>query len=145
MSFYSTFKRAPRSDVHHIAEHTPGPARVERNTGEPSTACDWTRHRKASPATVPLKTTAAWMENLPPEVRPHAIYHRIPRIANAVAAVWARPDATEALLGNLLVDRRGGRKGFAEDILNEINRLQAYYVTLHPDRWVTWGDPPPEE
>ena len=89
---------------------------------------------------MPLKATAAWMENLPPEVQPHAIYNRMPRIANAVAALWTRPDATKAFLGNLLVDRRGGRKGFPEDILNDINRLQAYYVTLHPDRWATWGD-----
>jgi hypothetical protein len=48
-------------------------------------------------------------------------------------------------LDNLLVDRRGGRQGFAEDILNDLNKLQAYYVTLYPDRWITWGDSPYEE
>jgi hypothetical protein len=134
MSIYSTFKRAPRSDVHQIADHTLGPARVERDSAETAPARDWTGHRKASPAVVPLKTTTAWMENLPPEIQPHAIYNRIPRIANAVAALWARPDATQAFLDSLLIDRRRGRKGFAEDILNELQKLQAYYVTLHRDR-----------
>lgn len=138
MSIYS-IKRAPRNDVHHVAEHTLGPARVKRNSAETAPARDWTGHRKASPAAVPLKTTTAWMQNLPPQVQPHAIYNRMPRIANVLAALWARPDATKAFLGSLLVDRRGGRKGFAEDIRNDVNKLQAYYVTLHPDRWVT-GD-----
>jgi hypothetical protein len=82
----------------------------------------------------PLKATATWMENLPHEVRPHALYSRMPRIANAVAALWAHPDATQGFLDSLLVDRRGGRKGFAEDILNDLQKLQAYYVTLHRDR-----------
>jgi hypothetical protein len=140
MSIYNTFNRAPRSDVHHVAEHTRGPARVERNSAETAPAGDWTGHRKASPAAVPLKTTAAWMENLPAEVQPHAIYDRMPRIANLVAALWSRPDAAKAYLDSLLVDRRGGRKGFAKDILDDMRKLQAYYVTLHPDRWVTRGN-----
>jgi hypothetical protein len=135
MSIYNTFKRAPRSDVHHVAEHTPGPARVERNSTETAPAGDWTGHRKASPAAAPLKTTAAWMENLPAEVQPHAIYDRMPRIVNVVAVLWSRPDAAKAYLDSLLVDRRGGRKGFAKDILDDIHKLQAYYVTLHPDCW----------
>jgi hypothetical protein len=131
MSIYSTLKRAPRSDVHQIADHTLGPARVERDSAETTAARDWTGHRKASPAAVPLKTTTAWFENLPPEVKPHAIYNRIPRIANAIAALWARPDAIQAFLDSLLVDRRGGRKGFDEDIMNDLQKLQAYYLTLH--------------
>ena len=134
MSIYSTFKRAPRSDVHQIADHTLGPARVEREGVEPAPTGDWTSHRKANPAVVPLKATAVWMENLPCEVRPHALYIRMPRIANAVAALWARPDATQAFLDSLLIDRRGGRKGFAEDIMNDLQKLQAYYVILHRER-----------
>ena len=138
MSVYSTFKRAPRSDIHQVAEHTPGPRRVER--AMTAAARDWVAHRKANPAEAPLKTTATWMTNLPPQVQPHAIYNQMPRIANTLAVLWARPDATKAYLDSLLVDLRGGRKGFAEDILNDLHGLQAHYVSLHPDGCVTWDN-----
>jgi hypothetical protein len=35
------------------------------------------------------------------------------------------------ILAELLIDHRGGRKGFPSTVLRELNVLQAYYVGLY--------------
>ena len=78
-----------------------------------------------------LPRTNNWIRSLPEQVRPHALAARFARIANFICAVWDDPPACLQYLEELLVDRRGGRKGFPIGVLRELNNLRAYYVTMH--------------
>src|SRR5690349_5111767 len=44
--------------------------------------------RKNQPTDIPLPRTKAWLETLPPKVRPTALMRQFPRIANLIAATW---------------------------------------------------------
>jgi hypothetical protein len=49
---------------------------------------------------------------------------RFPHVVNHLAACWAAPFDVIDLLDELLVDRRGGRRGFPADALAELLELR---------------------
>ena len=125
MSVYRPLKRSPRSDKQQGVPRAP-----EQN---------WTGRRKAKPAEFLFPTTMRWMATLPSEFQPTAIGEAFPRIANALAALWIRPDAFMSYLDDLLIDKRGGRQGFPIDALAELHALSGYYAVSRPDRSVVRG------
>jgi hypothetical protein len=132
MSLYRNLKRERRSDVHHVAEHSVSPEIRDLQVRRTPREQNWTGLRKAMPADTLLPTTVRWMSTLPFEFQPTAIAATFPRIANALAALWPRPDALGAYLIELFVDTRGGRKGFPIRVLRELHMLRAHYASLHP-------------
>lgn len=82
------------------------------------------RRRKILPSDKALTGAAIdWLISLPSEIRPKALCDRFPRIVNQLALWWDdRTLATDALK-HLLSDERGGRKGFAQEVADELNRL----------------------
>jgi hypothetical protein len=95
---------------------------------------DGTGRRKANPAEFLFPTTVRWMEALPSELQPTTIGKAFPRIANTLAALWTRPDGCMSYLEDLLVDKRGGRRGFSPDAMAELRALARYYAISRPDR-----------
>ena len=87
---------------------------------------DWASQRKAAPFNKLLGSTLRWADALPPDVRPHALMDKYPRLANMAAASWEIEKAFRDYLDLLLVDRRGGRKGFPPEILAEFECLRNY-------------------
>jgi hypothetical protein len=85
-----------------------------------------------------LDATIRWMASLPDTVRPTLLARRFPRIANGVAELWPRVARCEAYLDSLIVDERGGRKGFPIDVAMELTRQRGHYADLHPTRPTTW-------
>lgn len=79
-----------------------------------------------------LPATARWAASLPMEVQPVALLQRIPRIANALAHVWDDHSGRLRYLDDLLVDRRGGRRGFPPDIHQELLMLREYCEGRYP-------------
>lgn len=76
----------------------------------------------------PLSTAArAWLRNLPGRVRPLQLCAAFPRIANRLASCWEDAALSDTLFNGLLLDDRGGRKGFPRGIAAELLRLQAYH------------------
>lgn len=65
----------------------------------------------------------AWVMALPPMLRPHTLCDRFPRVANTLAASWHDPQARIEALSDLLVDHRGGRRGFPYEVRGEIEAL----------------------
>lgn len=65
-----------------------------------------------------------------PELYPHRLEERFPRLIEKLAAVWRTPDAAASLFEDLLVDQRGGRQGFPPDIAREIFLLSVAYDKL---------------
>lgn len=56
---------------------------------------------------------------------PSYIEHRHPHILEKVDALWDSP-AIDDYLGDLLIDKRGGRRGFAPEAIKEINALREF-------------------
>jgi hypothetical protein len=88
--------------------------------------------RKAAPANQPFPATFKWIAGLPPEVRPLELLKRFPRIANMLAQAWSDPAAYREYMFDLLIDRRGGRQGFPQDVRSELLRLRTYFDDLNP-------------
>jgi hypothetical protein len=88
--------------------------------------------RRQTPSTDPLPLTFKWVAKLPRSVQPLALLRQYPRIANMMAGTWQDPQSCRAYLHDLLTDRRGTRKGFPPEIVQELVRLRVHYEHLHP-------------
>ena len=86
-----------------------------------------------------LGVTRAWLAALPEDVRPIKLAQQFPRIANRLRHVWKRVATCEAYLDDLLVSRRGTRKGFQLEITQELEALREYYARLYPGGSSTWS------
>jgi hypothetical protein len=72
--------------------------------------------------------TELWLLRLPPQLRPKALADDYPRIANRLARDWSDAFLREFCFEDLLVDRRGGRRGFPPEVKAELLRLQRFSV-----------------
>ncbi|MFO1294314.1 MAG: hypothetical protein U1F07_14770 [Rubrivivax sp.] len=88
----------------------------------------WARHRRPERACDRALTGTArrWLRELPPRRRPLRLCAAYPRVANRIAWCWADLKLSEQVLDDLLVDRRGGRRGFPPPIVRELRRLRQY-------------------
>jgi len=90
------------------------------------------QRRRQAPAGEPLPITFRWIAKLPRSVQPLALLRQYPRIANMMAGTWPDPASYRAYLHDLLTDRRGNRKGFPPEIVQELLALRVHYELLHP-------------
>ena len=96
----------------------------------PPAPVDFTRRRKASPVARLLPSTQKWLDALPRRVRPHSLCESYPRIANLIAAMWGDAEGLMAYFEELLIDRRGNRRGFTSEVANDLRALQLYRASL---------------
>jgi hypothetical protein len=82
--------------------------------------------------------TVRWLAGLPEHVRPVELCRKYPRIANKIAMLWRRVARCEEFLDELVVDHRGGRKGFPMVIAQELTALRRHYSVLHPSGSSVW-------
>ena len=73
--------------------------------------------------------THEWLRSMPRSVHPKQLCRHYPRVANNIALWWSDSQLTDRLLLDLMVDRRGLRRGFAPRIAGEIDRLYRYHAT----------------
>lgn len=73
----------------------------------------------------PLQVSArAWMDQLPPRIRPLELARLFPRIVNRLCALWTDTRLREEYLTGLLMDTRDGqREGFPVAVAGEIAEL----------------------
>src|SRR4029079_14353867 len=83
--------------------------------------------RRQTPSADPLPITFKWIAKLPRSVQPLALLRQYPRIANMMAGMWEDPRSCRAYLHDLLTDRRGTRKGFSQEIVQELVSLRVHY------------------
>jgi hypothetical protein len=82
------------------------------------------RRRRLHPSERALASaTISWLLGLPPDLRPHMLCERFPRVGNALAAAWPKADARAAALAGLINDHRGRRQGFPAEVRREIAAL----------------------
>jgi hypothetical protein len=86
--------------------------------------------RRAVPVSQPVPAAFKWIARLPKEVRPLNLLKQYPRVANNLALSSREPKAFRQCLYDLLIDKRGGRKGFPQPVLHELLRLREYVEHL---------------
>jgi len=93
-------------------------------------AVDWSRTRAplVDDDRVMLSHTHAWLRGIPNGLHPKQLCRHYPRIANRIASHWSDVQATDRLLMDLMVDRRGNRMGFPPRIRQEIERLYGLHA-----------------
>ena len=93
---------------------------------KPLPPIDWPRRRRpqADDEQRLSEGTRTWAESLPEGQRPRQLLAAFPRVANRLGAGWHDRQARIAMLDELLVDRRGGRKGFPSAVSDEIAALR---------------------
>lgn len=106
-------------------------AAKKEDEAPPKQDIDWSRRRQPLlPSEIKLQNeTCTWLVALPAHVRPLHLARKFPRIANKLAAEWARPVNCDKIFEELMIDHRGTRKGFPVEIAKEITELRAYYNT----------------
>ena len=90
------------------------------------------RLRRAQPLNQALPATLKWVDTLPAEIHPLALLREYPRIGNTLARTWNDALALASYLDSLLVDQRGGRRGFPGDVHHEIQCLREYVSGRYP-------------
>ncbi|HEY3179380.1 MAG TPA: hypothetical protein VGL25_10920 [Casimicrobiaceae bacterium] len=134
MSVYRTLHEGVPSEVNVSAVARRGQQSNSPATEDKSAIAgnDATFARKAAPNNQPFPATFKWIASLPREIRPLALLQQYPRIANMLAQSWHDPSAFREYMFDLLIDRRGGRQGFPQDVRAELLRLRAYFDHIHP-------------
>ena len=147
LSIYRTIKRTPQSDVHHVATDVQSPPRNGSAVAPQAREQDWMKRRKAQPATTLLPITIRWLVYLSPRLRPDTTSAAFPRIVNMLASLWSNTAAFKEYMNDLLVDRRGDRRGFPLEVLAELHRLHAHHEALKRDELAAWdrGSPNPSK
>jgi hypothetical protein len=74
-----------------------------------------------------------WFALLPEPARPKQLCSSYPRIANRFAMIWPNRAASRSYFDDLLIDKRGGRIGFSQEIRDELVRLRDHYETAMAD------------
>ena len=94
-----------------------------------TTQIDWSRKRRQQRREdhVLAGSTYAWLKTLPYAVRPVELCLRYPRVGNRLALCWSDPAQTERLLDDLMIDRRGNRKGFPPSVAEELVYLRRFH------------------
>lgn len=93
---------------------------------------EWAKRRRPPEARDRLLTPQAetWLDRLPRALRPLALPRTYPRIANKLAESWNDADTCLALLAELMVDQRGTRRGFPQEVALEIVALRDHRAAL---------------
>lgn len=82
------------------------------------------QRRPLDPRELQLRaSTLAWLRTLDPDLRPRELLARFPRVANQVAESWGDPVRGLRVLGGLLMDQRGNRRGFPFGVAAELTTL----------------------
>lgn len=109
--------RLPRTNLFSVVRSDGSPPPIEP-------AIDWTKVRRARPLDKLLPATQRWAASLEDTCAPSQLLQMYPRIANRLAFAWQSPQAVQEVLDDVLIDRRGGRRGFPPAVAAELLRLR---------------------
>lgn len=85
--------------------------------------------------------TLQWIAGLPEDIRPEELPVRFPRIANALARRWGDRDLCRSYLDDVLIDKRGTRRGLPDEVADELATLKNYFETvLFPVPQTAWDE-----
>lgn len=70
------------------------------------------------------------LESLPADIRLNELRRSFPHIVNLIALNWRCPVQMQRTIQSLLIDARGNREGFPQQVQQEIAELADYYFTV---------------
>ena len=71
---------------------------------------------------------------------PHTV-ERFPHVVDRLADAWDDPLLTIAVFNGLMIDYRGGRRGFPPEVVREISKaFDAYRASLPRPRTCSWDE-----
>ena len=127
------FEKVSFNDARKALDET-GPAAY----AAPRKVENWEEKRSQTPVETLNGEATAWISDMPESVQPRQLALRYARLANRLCKVWTEPAKCERLLDDLMMDRRGGRKGFQLQVANELATLRDYYFRLHHQGKSAW-------
>jgi hypothetical protein len=127
------FEKVSFTDARKALEET-GPAAY----AAPKKDENWEAKRSQSEPESLNDAASTWISEMPEAVQPRQLALRYARLANRLCSVWTDPLKCEPLLDDLMMDRRGGRKGFPLQVANELATLRDYYYRLHHQGKSAW-------
>lgn len=77
-----------------------------------------------------LSHTHLWLRRVPPRIHPKHLCRYHPHLANRLAQYWGDGSRVEQLVDDLLIDRRGDRKGLSLRVQTELHCLERFHA-LH--------------
>ncbi len=81
-----------------------------------------------------------WLASFGENTRPKFLPQNYPRIANRIALLWSEPTLMRPYLDELMVDGRGNREGFPQEVLIELGSLKHLYnKELYPEQTDVWS------
>lgn len=97
---------------------------------------------RRQPEGVQLEAAAAqWLSGLPQRLQPRETAARFPHIVNRLAKLWSSPPSCRLYFDDLLMDHRGGRRGFPLKVASEIVGLKDHYDSVvYPTPQTLWED-----
>lgn len=66
-----------------------------------------------------------------PHLYPHALERAFPHVLERIVAAWPSPSAASAVFEDVLIDQRGSRQGFPNEVVREIFNLSVFYGDAH--------------
>ena len=121
MSLFSLFRRpAPAATARAARPSRPQPvrARSPEDLRSPPAESERSLTRKAQ----------EWVSALPPGLHPAQMCAMYPRLVNRLSMCWSDPVLTQRVFDDLLLDRRGGRRGFSPQVAAELLRLRQLHL-----------------
>ncbi len=76
---------------------------------------------------VMLSATHLWLRRVPPRIHPRHLCRYHPHLANRLAQCWGDRNRVGQFMDDLLVDRRGGRKGLSARVKTELLCLERFH------------------
>ncbi|MEQ1685694.1 MAG: hypothetical protein ABL916_18765 [Burkholderiaceae bacterium] len=108
--------------------------RLLRLASERTLSPDALRRMRAPPGDadrVVLSATHLWLRRVPPPLHPKHLCRDHPHLVNRLALCWGDRERVELFIDDLLIDRRGGRRGLSDRVKSELQRLERFHA-LHP-------------
>ena len=108
-----------------VRRDPPAAARVSRPIARPIAPRTGAAARSPEPEATALSSVGqAWLDGLPSRLRPTCTAAAYPRIVNRLALCWRDPELVAKVFADLMVDRRGGRRGFPPAVAAELLALR---------------------
>jgi hypothetical protein len=135
------FEKVALEEARAILDSTIVPANADCTAAAPPpSAASETPPRTGSEQHALCADAFAWLSQLPRDKRPLQLARQFPRIANQLALLWQQPLRCELYLDGLVIDLRGGRRGFPPPVDAEIRTLRTFYTEeVAPVRFDVWG------
>jgi hypothetical protein len=102
---------------------------------------DFPARRQNATAESLAAATITWLAALPVDVRPRLLPVQFPRIANKLCRHWPSQAACLSYFDEVLIDRRGNRRGFPVGVVLELATLKNHFQSVvHPSPQTVWDE-----